>query len=202
MGSSDRRGVMPRSQRSSTGHMVVRPGVAGRTRRPAWAKKMALMSSDLPRDTSATKATTSLSLAMRSLRAASRSISASSSNSSSASARDRLPMWRPKVARQRASASRLSEMGLCIVFWRDRLENDASPGPRGRDTRGPRRVVGCHAAGRDVAVSASGRRSRSRWNAGPARPVSRRSHSDRRRVRPFRRPQPRPGRRRWRHAHR
>ncbi len=49
------------SQASSTGHMVVRPGEAGRMRRPVSAKKMALISSDLPRENSATKATTSLS---------------------------------------------------------------------------------------------------------------------------------------------
>ena len=54
------------SQPSSTGHIVVRPGVAGRMRRPVSAKKIALMSSDLPRENSATKATTNFSLPSRS----------------------------------------------------------------------------------------------------------------------------------------
>jgi hypothetical protein len=40
-------------QPSSTGHIVVRPGVAGRMRRPVSAKKTALISSDLPRENSA-----------------------------------------------------------------------------------------------------------------------------------------------------
>ena len=45
---------------------MVRPGVAGSTRRPASAKKIALISSDLPRENSATKATTSFSWPSRS----------------------------------------------------------------------------------------------------------------------------------------
>ena len=65
MGSRSRPGGSASSQLSSTGHMVVRPGVAGSTRRPASAKKMALISSDLPRENSATKATTRRSLARR-----------------------------------------------------------------------------------------------------------------------------------------
>ena len=58
-------GGCPACHCSSTGHIVVRPGVAGSTRRPVSAKKMALISSDLPRENSATKASTSLSLARR-----------------------------------------------------------------------------------------------------------------------------------------
>jgi len=42
--------------------MVVRPALAGMMRRPYPAKKMALMSSDLPRENSATKATITWSL--------------------------------------------------------------------------------------------------------------------------------------------
>jgi hypothetical protein len=41
--------------------MVVRPALDGRMRCPKLAKKMALISSDLPRENSATKATYSLS---------------------------------------------------------------------------------------------------------------------------------------------
>ena len=66
--SSSEAGSSPR-QPSSTGHIVVRPGVAGRMRRPVSAKKIALMSSDLPRENSATKATTSFSLPSRSRKA-------------------------------------------------------------------------------------------------------------------------------------
>ncbi len=43
------------------GHIVVRPADAGSRRAPKSAKKMALMSSDLPRENSATSATISLS---------------------------------------------------------------------------------------------------------------------------------------------
>ena len=46
---------------SSVGHMVVRPVLDGSTRVPWSPKKMALISSDLPRENSATKATTSRS---------------------------------------------------------------------------------------------------------------------------------------------
>ena len=52
---------VPGSYINSVGHMVVRPALEGSTRLPKCAKKMALMSSDLPRENSATKATYSLS---------------------------------------------------------------------------------------------------------------------------------------------
>jgi hypothetical protein len=43
------------------GHIVVRPAVVGSRRAPKSAKKIALISSDLPRENSATSATISLS---------------------------------------------------------------------------------------------------------------------------------------------
>jgi hypothetical protein len=61
-------GLSPPSHCSSVGHMVVRPALEGRMRSPWSAKKIALMSSDLPRENSATKATMSLSSRRRSSR--------------------------------------------------------------------------------------------------------------------------------------
>ena len=45
------------SYNSSVGHIVVRPADDGTTRWPYCAKKIALISSDLPRENSATNAT-------------------------------------------------------------------------------------------------------------------------------------------------
>jgi len=65
IGSRRKLGGWSGSQASSTGHIVVRPGVAGSTRRPVSAKNSALISSDLPRENSATKASTKRSEASR-----------------------------------------------------------------------------------------------------------------------------------------
>ena len=113
IGNSDSRGGVPSSKRNSTGHIVVRPGVAGSTRRPVSAKKMALMSSDLPRENSATKASTSLSDDRRSCSAVSTARSASSARSWSASSMAHSARWWSTRSRQATSASRLWAMGLC-----------------------------------------------------------------------------------------
>ena len=99
-------GSSPR-QPSSTGHIVVRPGVAGRMRRPVSAKKIALMSSDLPRENSATKATTSFSLPSRSRRASSCSVAGPCARSCSARYFASASTRSPSAARQPPRASRL-----------------------------------------------------------------------------------------------
>ncbi|MPM97458.1 hypothetical protein SDC9_144631 [bioreactor metagenome] len=68
IGSNSMQGCLLASNSSSVGHIVVRPADEGSIRLPYSAKKMALISSDLPRENSATKAT---------LRRSSRSLSCS-----------------------------------------------------------------------------------------------------------------------------
>ena len=65
----------------SVGHMVVRPALAGMMRRPYSAKKMALISSDLPRENSATNATMTLSERTRPSKRRKRSSTAASRSS-------------------------------------------------------------------------------------------------------------------------
>ena len=57
MGSSRMPTGIDASYSSSVGHIVVRPADDGTTRWPYCAKKIALISSDLPRENSATNAT-------------------------------------------------------------------------------------------------------------------------------------------------
>ena len=104
--SSSDAGSSPR-QPSSTGHIVVRPGVAGRMRRPVSAKKIALISSDLPRENSATKATTSFSLPSRSRKAAICSAASPWARSCSSRKRASASARSPSAARQPPRASRL-----------------------------------------------------------------------------------------------
>ena len=116
IGSRHSDGACAPSQASSTGHIVVRPGVAGSTRRPASAKNIALISSDLPRDTSATKATTSLSASTRLRTARNCSVPAGSINWCRVRWCDSSSKMRTTPVRQTLRASRLcASVGIMSV---------------------------------------------------------------------------------------
>ena len=93
--------------------MVVRPGVAGSTRWPVSAKNRALISSDLPRENSATKASTRRSEPRRWRTDAANACAGASSSLLSSSSRLIWSMLRSSARRQAASESRLeSRVGV------------------------------------------------------------------------------------------
>ena len=171
IGSSTRPTGSSASKPSSTGHMVVRPGVAGSMRRPVSAKKMALISSDLPRENSATKATISFSPASRARMASNQPACASSSRSSSRTSRARRARRPSSAVRQALSSSSCrAKVGLaecCVMAWMLPL----GKGRKGRIRHPiPGHLLGSRAAGRVTARLPCGGTARAACRFRPPRP--------------------------------